>query len=116
MIEFLAKWREWLAGLRRRADLGIHVTTDLSPLFSLEQFRKATGLSTEKAQDWYMHVLSACTEFDISTSARIAAFLAQVGHESGGFIHTRELWGPTPVQQRYEGRADLGNVQPGDGF
>ena len=27
-----------------------------------------------------------------------------------------ELWGPTPAQARYEGRADLGNVEPGDGF
>ena len=30
--------------------------------------------------------------------------------------YTRELWGPTPAQQRYEGRADLGNTEAGDGF
>jgi putative chitinase len=28
---------------------------------------------------------------------------------------TTEQWGPTPAQRRYEGRADLGNTQPGDG-
>ena len=38
-----------------------------------------------------------------------------IGHESGGFIYTREIWGPTAAQLRYEGRADLGNTQPGDG-
>jgi len=31
-------------------------------------------------------------------------------------MYTRELWGPTAAQVRYEGRADLGNVFPGDGF
>lgn len=82
---------------------------------SLEQFRKATGLSGVKAQGWHSHVKSACLEFDIVGLVRIAAFLAQVGHESGGFVWTREIWGPTPAQQRYEGRADLGNTQPGDG-
>ena len=30
--------------------------------------------------------------------------------------YTTELWGPTPAQSRYEGRADLGNVVKGDGF
>lgn len=54
--------------------------------------------------------------FDINTPKRQAAFLAQVGHESGGLHWLRELWGPTPAQIRYEGRADLGNTQPGDGF
>ncbi|TCM17194.1 putative chitinase [Novosphingobium sp. PhB165] len=46
---------------------------------------------------------------------RLAHFLGQVIHESGGFHYMEEIWGPTPAQQRYEGRADLGNSQPGDG-
>lgn len=45
----------------------------------------------------------------------LAQFLAQVLHESGGLRWTREIWGPTPAQARYEGRRDLGNTQPGDG-
>lgn len=57
----------------------------------------------------------AMHEHGIVTPARIAAFLAQIGHESGRLRYTRELWGPTPAQMRYEGRADLGNTQPGDG-
>lgn len=57
----------------------------------------------------------AMQRYDITTPARIAAFLAQIGHESGRLRHVREIWGPTPAQTRYEGRADLGNTQPGDG-
>lgn len=57
----------------------------------------------------------AMREFDIDNPARETAFLAQIAHESGGFVYTRELWGPTPAQDRYEGRQDLGNIHPGDG-
>lgn len=46
---------------------------------------------------------------------RLIHFLAQLGHESGGLRYMAEIWGPTPAQLRYEGRADLGNTQPGDG-
>lgn len=83
---------------------------------SLAVFQAATVLSSEMARVWYEHVRAACLEFGIVGSVRIAAFLAQVGHESGGFVYTRELWGPTAAQARYEGRADLGNTQRGDGF
>jgi putative chitinase len=58
---------------------------------------------------------AACREAHITTPKRIAAFLAQTGHESGGGQWRRELWGPTDAQKRYEGRKDLGNTQPGDG-
>ena len=53
----------------------------------------------------------AMAEFGITTPARMAAFLAQVGHESGQLRYVRELASGTA----YEGRADLGNTQPGDG-
>lgn len=46
---------------------------------------------------------------------RLAMFLGQLSHESMGWRYDREIWGPTAAQQRYEGRADLGNTQPGDG-
>jgi putative chitinase len=36
-------------------------------------------------------------------------------HESGGFRFDREVWGPTPAQERYDIRADLGNTPARDG-
>lgn len=42
---------------------------------------------------------------------RLAHFMAQVVHESGSFRYMEEI----ASGQAYEGRADLGNVQPGDG-
>lgn len=46
---------------------------------------------------------------------RLAHFIAQVAHESGGFRFDREIWGPTPAQQRYDTRTDLGNTPAVDG-
>ena len=54
-------------------------------------------------------------KFNINTTLRMAHFLAQVMHESGGFRWLRELWDPTDAQKGYEGRKDLGNTQNGDG-
>lgn len=80
-----------------------------------ELLRAATGCTPDAAERFVGPLTDACASFDIDTPARLAAFLAQIGHESGSLRHVREIWGPTPAQVRYEGRADLGNVQPGDG-
>lgn len=56
-----------------------------------------------------------CKEYEINTPLRLAAFIAQIAHESGDFKYTREIWGPTKAQIGYEGRLDLGNTVPGDG-
>ena len=58
---------------------------------------------------------TAMSRFGIVGTPRAAAFIAQVGHESGQFRWLKELWGPTAQQAGYEGRADLGNTVPGDG-
>jgi len=53
----------------------------------------------------------AMQEFGIDTPKRVAAFLAQIGHESGRLVYVKEL----ASGQAYEGRKDLGNTLPGDG-
>lgn len=82
---------------------------------TLTTFQQASGLTPAQAARWYPHVRAACLQHHVTSPIRIAAWIAQIGHESGGFVYTREIWGPTSAQQRYEGRADLGNTQPGDG-
>jgi len=76
---------------------------------------KAIGATDIRAQHWRAHIVDACVMYDISTPVRIAAFLAQVGHESGGLKYVAEVWGPTAAQLTYEGRKSLGNTQTGDG-
>ncbi|MBN5145917.1 hypothetical protein JY412_04055 [Stenotrophomonas maltophilia] len=53
----------------------------------------------------------ACIQFGIVTALQKAHFLAQVAHESDGFRTAAEY----ASGRAYEGRADLGNVQRGDG-
>jgi predicted chitinase len=74
------------------------------------------NLNASKRTDYFPFLIRAMREFDITTPLRQAAFVAQLAHESGQFRFMEEIWGPTPAQRRYEGRRDLGNIQPGDGF
>ena len=47
----------------------------------------------------------------MDSALRLAHFVAQLVHESGGFRYMEEI----ASGQAYEGRKDLGNVVPGDG-
>jgi len=76
---------------------------------------RAMGCTPERAERFAPHLDLACQTYQIDSPKRLAAFLAQIGHESGALRYTQELWGPTSAQARYEGRRDLGNTEPGDG-
>ena len=58
---------------------------------------------------------TAMSHYQIVGTKRVAAFIAQIGHESGQLKYVREIWGPTKAQAKYEGRSDLGNTVVGDG-
>ena len=81
-----------------------------------QQLAICTGARIDRATEHLPHIEAAMQEFGITTKARQAAFLAQVGHESGGLHWLVEIWGPTAAQRRYELRQDIGNNQPGDGY
>lgn len=55
----------------------------------------------------------------INTPPRVAAFLAQIAHESSELRCLEEIRNPSEAQKRYEPPSDLaarlGNTQPGDG-
>src|SRR5262245_63821914 len=77
------------------------------------------GLTPARNSAFLPFLQAAMTEFAIESPARAAAFLAQLGHESGQFQFMEELWGPTAAQKRYEPPSSLattlGNTETGDG-
>jgi len=80
-----------------------------------QQIQAGTGSTAARAAFWQPNLHGACALFSIDSPQRLAAFLAQIGHESGRLAYVREIWGPTPAQRGYEGRLNLGNIRPGDG-
>lgn len=78
---------------------------------TVDLLQAAIGCPRDLAQKFAGPLREACEAFDITTPQRVAAFLAQVGHESAGLQYVREI----ASGAAYEGRVDLGNVQPGDG-
>lgn len=60
---------------------------------------------------FYEYLRYAMAEYEIDTPLREAAFVAQIAHESGELRYTKEI----ASGEAYEGRADLGNTEPGDG-
>jgi len=59
-------------------------------MLTLSKFQQATGVSPALAQKWFPVVNAAMQKYGINTPLRQAHFLAQVGHESSGFVHTEE--------------------------
>lgn len=102
-------------------------------------FATALGASLTRATTHAPYLQEAMDRFQITTPARRAAFLANLGHESGGLKYPQEIWGPTAQQKRYERvmvspwprsgaeakqmefaanrlAYGLGNTEPGDGY
>jgi putative chitinase len=71
-----------------------------------------TDTMTALGKGFAAHILASGIA---DTAVRLGNFIGQAAHETEDFRFLREIWGPTPAQRGYEGRADLGNDQPGDG-
>jgi putative chitinase len=82
-----------------------------SPTITLEQLGKIVTTSRDRLALILPHLNAGFNRYQVSTPQRIAHFIAQVAHESAGFRYFEELADGSD----YEGQADLGNTQPGDG-
>ena len=78
------------------------------------QLSELMNIPLARAQKWADALTAAMAGGQINTRLRIAAFLAQIGHESGSLVYSKELGGPSYFA-KYDGRKDLGNTEPGDG-
>lgn len=78
------------------------------------QLAEAMNIPFPRAVKWVDALTAAMAGGRINTRLRIAAFLAQIGHESGSLVYSKELGGASYFA-KYDGRKDLGNTEPGDG-
>lgn len=76
-----------------------------------QQLASIAGVPLARVGKFVPYLNGAMEHYQINTPARVAAFLAQLAHESGGFRYVREL----ASGRAYEGRKDLGNIYAGDG-
>lgn len=74
----------------------------------IEQLVRIMGCTWLRAQRFAPGLAAAMAEFGIDTPARVAAFLAQVGHESGGLRYVAEIASGLV----YNDRKNLGNTRP----
>ncbi|UBM39730.1 glycoside hydrolase family 19 protein [Hafnia paralvei] len=62
----------------------------------ISDFQQAADISADLASRWFPHIDAAMKEFGITAAADQAMFIAQVGHESGGFRQVVESLNYTP--------------------
>lgn len=80
-------------------------------MITINQLKQIMPHARSKVILYAEPLADAMDEFDIDTPQRQAAFLAQVAVESGELRYVEEL----ASGEAYEGRADLGNTESGDG-
>lgn len=80
-------------------------------MLSDKQIREMMPNAGSRLAPHLPYIAPALEKAAIDTPLRIAAFMAQLAHESAEFRYMEEL----ADGSAYEGREDLGNVVPGDG-
>ena len=92
----------------------------MSKAFQLEDLGKITetNLTNENLASVMRGLVWGGAKAKLTMPHRLVQYLAQIEHESSDFKYDREIWGPTPTQNRYDTRIDLGNTPEvdGDGF
>lgn len=78
---------------------------------TVEQMVAIAPRCAKRAQAYVGPINDALDKAEINTPQRLASFIAQLMHESGSLVYSKEL----SSGAEYEGRHDLGNTHPGDG-
>ena len=92
-------------------NLGLRIYAGPNDLTAAQLRASMPGLAADRVPLFLGALNRAMARAHIDNPARRAAFLAQLAHESGELKFMEEL----ADGKAYEGRADLGNTQPGDG-
>jgi putative chitinase len=79
--------------------------------FTLAQLQEMMPNSGENSAKYYDAIINAMAKGGLNNCPRMAAFLAQIGHESGSLVYTTEI----ADGSAYEGITNIGNTSPGDG-
>lgn len=96
---------------RLQSSLGVAVDGNAGIATFTALFRKL-GAAPDRAEELAISANVHFSEYGLMVNAlRMAHFMAQLVHESGSFRYMEEI----ASGAAYEGRADLGNTQPGDG-
>ena len=112
-------WASWKASkhlgfsdLIGPASVKLLYSDNVQLLISKETLKRCLPVALSKdIDDYFVPLNSAMKEFEINNPKRKAAFNAQIAHESASLRYKEEI----ATGDAYEGRKDLGNVNPGDG-
>ena len=84
---------------------------------SVQQLQKILPQSGKRAITFASAINEAMARHDINTNLRAAAFIAQIGHESGQLLYVRELGNDNYLSKYDTGKLakQLGNTPEADG-
>jgi len=93
------------------------MSQDLSVAVPIEKISAILGTRgpIENVRANWPLVEAALAKYGILTAPCAIAAIATIGVETGCFAPVKERGGPGYFAKLYDGRADLGNTQPGDG-